>query len=367
MKSKLIAGSTVTALAAVILAAAPSDKPSTVSSGVGPTLESIGTLTFGPNGVLYAADPNAASIYALELGAPAAGAVAGTQNVANIDQQIAAMLGTGASDIAIRDLVVDSRNRNTYLAVMRGTGAAAKPVLMRVDGAGKLSVVELENVKFTSVTLPNAPAANPTARTNPRTQSVTDMSFADGRLIVAGLSNEEFASKLWTIKYPFEGADRGTSVEIYHGNHAALETRSPVHAFVTYNVAGQAHVIAGYLCTPLVKFPVASLTPGAKVLGTTIAELGNGNRPIDMVMYKKDGKDFLLMTNTNRGVMKIATDRFATEPAITARVAQTGGIPAEAITTMTGIQQLDLLDATRSIVISRTAAGALNLEAVILP
>jgi hypothetical protein len=30
---------------------------------------------------------------------------------------------------------------------------------------------------------------------------------------------------------------------------------------------------------------VSSLTPGAKVRGTTIAELGAGNRPIDMVVY----------------------------------------------------------------------------------
>jgi hypothetical protein len=34
---------------------------------------------------------------------------------------------------------------------------------------------------------------------------------------------------------------------------------------------------------------------------------------------------------------------------------------------MTGVQQLDLLDATHAIVLSRTAAGALNLGTVVLP
>ena len=46
-------------------------------------------------------------------------------------------------------------------------------------------------------------------------------------------------------------------------------------------------------------------------MGTTIAELGNRNRPLDMIVYKKDGKEFLLMSNNSRGVMKIPTDGFA--------------------------------------------------------
>jgi hypothetical protein len=39
--------------------------------------------------------------------------------------------------------------------------------------------------------------------------SITDMSFVDGKLVVAGLSNEEFASKLRTIAYPFTTVDPG--------------------------------------------------------------------------------------------------------------------------------------------------------------
>ena len=54
------------------------------------------------------------------------------------------------------------------------------------------------------------------------------MAFIDGRLFVAGLSNEEFASKLRSVPYPFAAVDNGTSVEIFHGNHGQLETRSPV-------------------------------------------------------------------------------------------------------------------------------------------
>ncbi len=124
--------------------------------------------------------------------------------------------------------------------------------------------------------------------------------------------------------------------------------------------------IAGYLCTPLVKFPVSSLKPGEKIIGTTIAELGAGNRPIDMVVYNKGGRDFLLMSNTRRGVMKIPTEQFGSAPAITAPVSDKSGIGYETVTTMTGIEQLDLLDAAHSLVLAR-ANGALNLSAVALP
>jgi hypothetical protein len=169
------------------------------------------------------------------------------------------------------------------------------------------------------------------------------------------------------VGYPFTNADRGTSVEIFHGNHGAVETRSPIFSFIPYNVAGQQNIIAGYLCTPLVKFPVSELAAGTKVRGTTIAELGAGNRPIDMILYNKDGKDFLLMSNTARGVMKIPTATFATETPITERVGGTAGVKYETITAMTGIEQMDLFDKTRSIVIMKNADGTKSLTLVVLP
>ena len=358
----------VTAAAIVVAAASPPSVATTVRSGVGPALTSIGTLAFGPNGVLYAADPQSATIYAIDLGASATKGAAGTKDVTGIDQQVASLLGTAANEITITDLAVDARTKNSYLAVMRGMGAAAKPVLLRVDGAGSISIVDTDALKFTSIALPNPVDANPAAtRGNPRMQSVTDMAFVNGKLYVAGLSNEEFSSKLWAVPYPFVSADRGTSVEIFHGNHGRLETRSPVYTFIPYSIGNEPYLIGGYLCTPLVKFPISSLTPGAKVQGVTIAELGSGNRPIDMLLYKKDGAEYLLMANTSRGVMKIPTATFGTQTPITAPVPTgTAGVGYETITAMKGIVQLDLLDATRTLVLAKTETG-LNLSSVILP
>jgi hypothetical protein len=360
--------SKIAALLALVAALAYEPATARLAGAVetAPSLSSLGPLTFAPDGTLYAADPQAATIFAIDLGAQASGGAPGTANVAGLDQKLAAMLGTGAGEIQIADLAVHPKTHNSFVAVMRGQGSAAKPALFRVDGAGKIDLVATESLKSTSVTLPNPPSASGNGRNN-RSQSITKLAFSNGRVWVAGLSNEEFASKLWSVAYPFAKADAGTSVEIYHGNHQQLETRSPVYAFVPYTINNQPYIIGAYLCTPLVKFPVSSLTPGAKFRGTTIAELGAGNRPIDMILYQKNGKEFLLMSNTSRGVMKIPTADFGSASPITTPVtAETAGVAYEKIASMTGIQQLDKLDDAHSVVIA-SAAGGLNLSAVDLP
>jgi hypothetical protein len=355
--------------AAVVLAVAtgwnPARPVAAPAVDVGATPASIGVLAFGPDGVLFAADPEAATIYALDLGDQTAGGKAGAADVASIDQKIAALAGTEASAVLVRDLAIHPKTKNAYISFMRGTGAEAKPALVRVDGDGKLVAIAIDKAKYTKVTLPNPPAPA-TGNRNPRMDSITDMAYTNGRLVISGLSNEEFASKLRSVAYPFTSAEAGTSVEIFHGNHGRLETRSPVYTFIPYTISGKAHIIASYTCTPLVRFPVDSLT-GSKVVGTTIAELGAGNRPLDMVLYSKGGKEFLLMSNNSRGVMKIPTDAFGTAPGITEKVTtETGGVGYEKITAMQGVEQLDLLDAQHSIVLARSA-GSLNLTSVALP
>jgi hypothetical protein len=336
-------------------------------AAAGAQLQSIGPLGFGPDGILYAADSLAGKIYALDLGAQARAGAPGTANVDNFTQKIAAMLGTDAGQVAVTDLVVDARTRNSFVSVMRGQGPAAQPALFRVDGAGAITAVSVDTLPFTSVDIPNLTTA--TTGRNQRSTAITQVKFADGRVWASGLSNEEFASKLWSIPYPFTKADGGTSVEIYHGSHQQLETRAPMYAFVPYTLNNEPYIIGGYLCTPLVKFPVSALKPnsGNKYRGTTIGEFGAGSRPIDMILYKKNGRDFLLMSNTNRGVMKIPTEGFATAAPITTPVtSETGGVPFETVKALTGVVQLDLLDATHSIVLSGSGS-ALSLRAVELP
>lgn len=359
-------------LAVFLLAIASVSAPLSagVAPKVGPSFASIGPLTFAPDGTLFAADRTAASIVAMKLpdvdvkvGDPFG--TLGTKDVANVDAKIGALLGTDAAGVTITDLAVHPTTKHSYISVMRGAGPDAKPALVRIDGTGQVFLVPFESIAFTSVALPNPAAVNPNGRGG-RAQSVTDLAFVSGRLYVAGLSNEEFASKLWSVAYPFASVDNGASIEIYHGNHGALETRSPVMAFVPYTIGSELNILAGYTCTPLVKIPVQSLKAGTKVVGTTIAEFGAGNQPLDLLLYKKDGKDFLLMSNSRHGVLKVSTDGFASAAPITTRVGGTAGVPFESIGSMVGVEQMDLLDAGRTIVISRGTAGR-NLTAVVLP
>lgn len=373
------------AVLGVATSLAPRAAGTAATSGVKPTFKHIGKLAFGPEGVLFAADGQEVSITALQLGPLTAGKAPGTKDIAEIDQKIAALLGIDAKNLMITDMVVNPKSRNTFMSAMRGVGAGATPVLVRVDGAGALEVVSLDQVKYSRIAVPNPPPSEtPLLLSNGRkipvpnypdkvdpkglmgVQTITHMAFIDGKLYVSGLSSEEFASKMRVIPYPFATADEGTSVEIYHGSHGQMETFSPVFTFVPYEIGGEKSIIASYLCTPLVKFPVSALKPGGKIQGTTIAEFGNRNRPIDMIVYKKDGQDFILMSNNQRGVMKVPTTPFAKAQPINSHVADTGGVPFETIASMKGVQQLDLLDGSRAMLLVQGSAG-LNLEAVALP
>jgi hypothetical protein len=348
---------------------APSSARGVALVGQGPKMASIGPLAFGPDGTLFAADNQGAAIVALDLGAQATVGAPGAKSLDALDEKLAALLGTGAKEITITDLAVHPKTHHAYVSVMRGQGAGAAPTLFKIDGTGKIEMVPLASLKFQSVELPNAPAAGSgTGRQNPRSNVITDMGFADGRLWVAGLSNEEFASKLRAIPYPFSNVDRGTSVEIYHGNHQQLETRSPVNAFVPYTIDNKPYLLAGYTCTPLVKFPISDLKPGDKVRGTTIAEFGAGNRVLDMIVYRKGSQEFLLSTNNSRGVMKIPTDEVGTAASIDQPVrTEKQGIGYETIASLKGVTQLDKLDDARAVILVQAEDGSLNLQTIDLP
>jgi hypothetical protein len=242
-----------------------------------------------------------------------------------------------------------------------------------VKPGGELEDVSLDNIKFSRAELPDAPVdgvvGQGNRQSNPRQESITDIAFLEDRVLIAGLSNEEFSSSLRAIPFPFKTVANGTSVEIYHGAHGQFETRAPVRTFVPFNVGDQPSLLAAYTCTPLVQFPISDLKPGAKIKGKTIAELGNRNRPLDMIVYQKDGKDYILMANSSRGIMKISTESIEKAESITDRVGGGGtkGQPYETINNWTGVAQLDKLDQQNALVVRRGDGDSLNLESLPLP
>lgn len=326
-----------------------------------PAVKSITALAFGPNNVLFVGDPISATVFAVEV-ADTKAATAGLK-IEKVTDQIGSLLGVEAKDVTVNDVKVNPATGTVFLAATRGKGPTAVPVLLKVAD-GKLAEVSLKDVAFTAAPLVNA--LDKDKERMKQVDAITSMGFANGKLIVAGLSNEEFNSTLRIIPYPFGDSAKAAGVKIYHGAHGKFETQAPVRTFTTYKVGDAETVVAAYQCTPLVKFPISDLQPGSKVTGQTIAELGNGNRPLDMIVYKKGGKDYVLVANSARGVMKLEADKFDTKESITTPQRNTAGVPYEKIETWKGVEQLDKLDDTHAVVLMKTADGY-TLAGVDLP
>ncbi|HEX3647760.1 MAG TPA: hypothetical protein VHV49_04990 [Pseudonocardiaceae bacterium] len=303
-------------------------------------LRRAGPITFGPDGILFLADNGTATVYAVDLAdhGPAGGA--DPFDMEDVDGRVASYLGCGSADIMIRDMAVHPLSRNVYLSVQRGMVDDATAVLVRIGALdGSINDVSLADVPFAATTIADAPAEDDeridftlplgdegedfqfgehTVRIvrNPiRAATVTDMAYTEGSLLVAGLSGEEFSSKLRRIPFPFQDGAAANNLEIFHVSHGKWETAAPIRAFVPYQ--GGRSILASYTCTPVVHFPLAELQPGTKTVGRTVAELGSHNQPLDMVSYVDDGDEYLLVANTAHGLVKIACRDIDTQTPLT--------------------------------------------------
>lgn len=340
-------------LAAALATSASADlKPGSIE------LKAPGALTFGPKNILFIADLGAASIYAVDTRDEAKGDRAAPLNVEKIDAKVAELIGAGADEILINDMKVNPATGNVFLSVARKTGGGLIAV---VDRGGKVSELALKEIPSARLALSDTPK-NP----SPRAPVVTALAFQNNRLFIAGMSNEEFNSSLRSVEYPFADKPAITGVEIYHGAHGKWETASPVRTFAPFEISGQAHILAAYTCTPLVKFNVADLKGGEKVKGITVAELGNRNQPLDMIVYKKGDKSFVLMANTTRGVMKVSTEGIENIEAITSRVSGTAGLKYETIAALKDVMQLDKLSDTQAVLVAKAGTN-FDLRTVDLP
>jgi hypothetical protein len=312
---------------------------------------SVGPITFSLDGLLFVADNVRAQIVAVDLSGDER--ETSVPQVERLDRRLAAFLGCGGFDFVIRDFAIHPISKAAYLSVTRGVGDEAVPVVIRIAADGTLSELELENVACTWTAIEDAPGENderlsgqtlrdddprgePLAvnetfslrveRGSLRTATVTDLAFVDGELLVAGASNEEFASRLRRIPFPFRSGARTSALEIYHVSHGRWETHAPIRALAPYGHG--LGVIASYTCTPLVHFPLSELVGGARVVGRTVAELGAGSSPIDIVSVTRDGGDYLLVSNSRRGLFKIDCRDIDAQEGLTTHREPTG-VPRE--------------------------------------
>ncbi|MEW4452571.1 hypothetical protein AB1L30_07845 [Bremerella sp. JC817] len=320
-------------------------------------LKSAGPLAFAPDNVLIVGDPKAATLVAIKVDSQK------VETPSNLSLTI-------PDDIQVADLAVNPDTGVIYLSASQG----GQGKIFRVDG-DKLTPVALDKVSRATATLTNAPedkvVGEGRRRGNPRDESITDLAYVDNQVIVTGRTTGEASAAVHSVAYPFQESGVAMPIEIYHAAHGRYEDDAVARVFVPFTINGEPHLLAGFTCTPLVKFPLSAVTkPQEKAYrGTTVAELGNRNRPLDMIVYEKSGKQYLLLANSARGVMKVSTEDIEREDGLTEPV-RGGGVAGqqyETIEDWKGVVQLDKLNDKSAVIITQAEGQPTVLKTVALP
>ena len=164
------------------------------------------------------------------------GQEAAHREIEGIGAKIAALLGTADGSDPHQRHGREPGCRSASICRYRAAADRMRsPVIVRVEAQGKLEVLSLDNVSHSRPSLPNAPDGRRRRAgggATARLESITDLAFVDGSVIIAGLSNEEFASNAARgCRSRSRTPTADTSVEIFHGAHGQFETRSPVRTF----------------------------------------------------------------------------------------------------------------------------------------
>ena len=85
-----------------------------------------------------------------------------------------------------------------------------------------------------------------------------------------------------------------------------------------------------------------------------------------MLVYRKGDKDYLLMANSSRGMMKIPLEGIDKIEGITKRISDKAGMKYETIEGMKGVQKLDAFGKDQAVVLTSNG-GKVNLETIDLP
>jgi hypothetical protein len=330
-------------------------------------LKSAGALAFGPDGVLFVGDSRGGAVYGLAVDDRTPDPHKGEVEINDIDKRIAKLLETPVDQVVIRDMAVNPATQHLFFSVARGRGPDAAPALVRSTLAGELSIVPLDAARYSKLALVDAP--NDAAKTpwgaSSRAMAITDLAFTNGELFIAGLSNEAFASTLRRAKFPFAGGAQATTVEIFHTSHGKYETAAPIESMLPYTVKGKPALLAGYGCAPLAAFEMASLGGSKHVRGRTLAELGGGSRPSDMVAVEKNGQRYVIIANSNRTVMSLKSQDIDKAEALekqSTEIFESFGAPYRSMAII-GVIQLDVLNPDFIVMVKRDIeTGSLNVR-----
>jgi hypothetical protein len=338
------------------------------------TIKRIGRMSFAPNGVLLIADIGSGAVIAIETGD--AGPVSKLKSRVNdVDKKIATALGVSTTDLSIADMAVNPESGMIYVSAIRKTDNTS--AIITFDANGKLTIMDLTDTRFVRVPLPVGEGS--------QIRAISGVEYTDGRVLAAGQSNEEFSSKIFSLPLPLTHGKSGDafSTETYHVAHGRWETRAPIQSFIPYSEGGEDYVVGSFACTPIAKFKVTDIAKDSKIKGTSVVELGSGNRPIDMFTYEKDGKQWLI-TNTDRfhhekrplgpsqywgvriDMSYLASSKINADAARRDVSKQTGPAGIEVVEALFYVRHVAKLN-NREMVVLRDNKGAMDLEVKELP
>jgi len=346
----------------ILLAASkPTTNPYGLKQGAA-DVKSISAISFGPDGILFIGDSKSATVFAVDTKDKTVVEKGTATEVKNIDQKIAAALGTEAKNVRIQDIAVNPISKKVYIAVQSNDGT---PLLLTLEG-DKIQPVNLKDIAFSSISIANVPGEDVKDRNGRpvREQAISDLGYADGSVMLSGISNQEFGSTFRRISFPFSDKQEQSSLEIFHAAHGRYETNAPIRTFTTAELNGKKYLVASYTCTPLVLFPLDELKPGKHVKGRTVGEFGAGNSPVDMITLKKEGNSYLFMANTNRPVMRVNYKNIESyEGTLTEPIKESYGTAGVSFINLptVNVLQMDKLDDTQVLILQRKANGDLDL------
>jgi hypothetical protein len=274
----------VKSVAAVTAAGAVIDSQGAIAK-TSKKLSSVSAMAIAADGKLIVADWRAGALVAISMPALPA-AKERSFNVLNVADRLADAYKLDAAKIRITASAFHAESQTAILAVSLGKRIDSPVAIALMDANGKVKNISIDAAVTASQLLSQPPSDTALwGKQSTRTLLVTDMKFYGNELIVAGLTNATFSSTLRRVPYPFSGGGTATNIEMYHAVHNQIETRAPVRAFNIIDVDGAPTLLAAYTCTPLVTAPLSELKDGGKVRGKTIAELGFGNTPLDVIPF----------------------------------------------------------------------------------
>lgn len=211
------------------------------------------------------------------------GKFAPIQPMANLGAKVAGAIGASPDKITINDLKANPETGTLYISVRRSDGISA---ILTLNKSGKLHALDTDKLNWVRIRLSE----------KLKISRISAIGLHDGRVLAAGQSNDAFRSKIFSIPTPIlHGSTAAVfSTDTYHVAHGRWETKAPIQSFIMTQEEGTPYLVGSFACTPIAKFPITNLKDGAQIKGTSVLELGSGNRPLDMFTYFSGGKQWLV-------------------------------------------------------------------------